>query len=44
MENFNKPEWQNLTLEAIGNESGFRNRSTFIINFKGVTGESVRVF
>jgi AraC-like DNA-binding protein len=40
MENFNKPEWQNLTLEAIGNESGFRNRSTFIINFKGVTGEN----
>jgi hypothetical protein len=22
MENFNKPEWQNLTLEAIENESG----------------------
>jgi YesN/AraC family two-component response regulator len=29
-----------ITLEAIGNESGFRNRSTFIINFKGVTGEN----
>jgi hypothetical protein len=25
-----------ITLEAIENESGFRNRSTFIINFKGV--------
>jgi hypothetical protein len=33
-----------ITLEAIENESGFRNRSTFIINFKGVRGKSVRVF
>jgi hypothetical protein len=33
-----------ISLEAIENESGFRNRSTFIINFKGVTGKSVRVF
>jgi YesN/AraC family two-component response regulator len=40
IENFKKPEWKNLTLEAIANESGFKNRSTFIINFKEVTGKN----
>jgi AraC-like DNA-binding protein len=40
IENFIKPEWKNLTLEAKANESGFKNRSTFIINFKEVTGKN----
>jgi len=40
LENFNKTEWKNLTLEAIANESGFKNRSTFINNFKEVTGKN----
>jgi AraC-like DNA-binding protein len=40
IENSKKPEWKNLTLEAISLESGFGNRSTFIKNFKAVTGKN----
>jgi len=40
IENSKKPEWKNLTLEAISIESGFGNRSTFIKNFKEVTGKN----
>jgi AraC-like DNA-binding protein len=44
IENYHKPEWKNLTLEAIANESGFSNRSTFILNFKTHTGKSPKEF
>nr|WP_315142816.1 helix-turn-helix domain-containing protein [uncultured Flavobacterium sp.] len=44
IENFEQPLWQNLTLEAIANASGFLNRSTFILNFKEVTGTTPSVF
>ncbi|MEK8180807.1 helix-turn-helix domain-containing protein [Flavobacterium buctense] len=37
LENYKKPEWKNHTLEAIANESGFKNRSTFILNFREFT-------
>ena len=37
LENYQQPKWKNLTFEAIANESGFKNRSTFILNFKEVT-------
>jgi len=36
--NAKQPHWQNLTLEAIAGECGFRNRSTFIRHFKVITG------
>ena len=38
--NLNKPEWENLTLEAIAGQCGFSNRNTFIKNFKEITGET----
>jgi AraC-like DNA-binding protein len=37
-ENLNNPSWKNLTLEAIGEQCGFHSRSTFINNFKRITG------
>lgn len=40
IENFNQPQWQHLTLEAIANDAGFVNRSTFILNFKECTGQT----
>ena len=39
-ENLKNPEWTNLTLEAIGEECGFSSRSTFISNFKKITGQT----
>lgn len=36
--NAKQPHWQNLTLEAIAGECGFRNRTTFIRHFKVITG------
>ena len=39
-DNLQKPEWTNLTLEAIGQECGFNSRSTFISNFKKITGQT----
>lgn len=33
-----KDEWKLLTLEAIGMEAGFKNRTTFIRQFKKATG------
>jgi AraC-like DNA-binding protein len=36
--NINKRAWENLTLEAIAEECGFQSRSTFINNFKKITG------
>lgn len=38
LKNKEKPEWSNLTWEAIAEESGFKSRFTFIKNFKQVTG------
>jgi AraC-like DNA-binding protein len=39
-DNLNDPEWKNLTLEAIAAECGFSSRSTFIKNFKQITGQT----
>ncbi len=38
-DNLQNPKWTNLTLEAIGSECGFKNRSTFITNIKKITGQ-----
>lgn len=38
--NLNKPEWRQFTLEAIAEECGFSSRTTFIKNFKGITGQT----
>jgi AraC-like DNA-binding protein len=37
LQNYDNPDWKNLTFEAIANESGFKNRSTFILNFREFT-------
>ncbi len=34
----NKSEWEQYTLEAIAEECGFKSRTTFIKNFKEITG------
>jgi AraC-like DNA-binding protein len=39
-ENFSRPEWTNLTLEAIAKECGFNSRSGFIFNFKKISGQT----
>jgi AraC-like DNA-binding protein len=36
--NLEKSEWQFFTLEAIAKECGFKSRTTFINNFKDITG------
>ena len=38
--NLDRPEWANLTLEAIGKECGFNSRSSFIFNFKKIAGQT----
>jgi AraC-like DNA-binding protein len=38
------PSWGNLTLEAIAEECGFNSRSTFINNFKRITGQTPSEF
>lgn len=38
--NLQKPSWANLTLEAMAEECGFNSRSTFINNFKKITGQT----
>jgi AraC-like DNA-binding protein len=40
LQNIQKPEWSHFTLEAISEECGFNNRSTFIAHFKEVTGQT----
>jgi AraC-like DNA-binding protein len=35
-----KPEWAQLTLEAISEECGFNSRTNFIKNFKEITGQT----
>jgi AraC-like DNA-binding protein len=44
IENAKQPVWQNLTLEAIGGEVGFQNRTTFIRQFKAVIGKTPSEF
>jgi AraC-like DNA-binding protein len=39
-EHINNPNWKNLTLEAISAECGFTSRSTFIKNFKKISGQT----
>jgi len=39
-ENLTNPEWKKLTLEAISEQCGFSSRSTFIKNFKEITGQT----
>jgi AraC-like DNA-binding protein len=43
-ENLHNPNWSNLTLEAIGEKCGFHSRSTFINNFKRITGKTPSEF
>jgi AraC-like DNA-binding protein len=38
--NLDKPEWKNFTLEAIATECGFNSRITFSKNFKQITGQT----
>ena len=38
--NLGDPAWQNLTLEAIAEECGFNSRSSFISNFKKISGQT----
>lgn len=40
IKNHDRSEWSNLTLEAIGAECGFNNRSSFHRNFKLITGST----
>jgi AraC-like DNA-binding protein len=42
--NLGKPEWKNYTLEAMAEECGFNSRSTFINNFKLITGKTPSEF
>jgi AraC-like DNA-binding protein len=43
-ENLSNPGWKNLTLEAIASDCGFSSRSTFINNFKQITGQTPSEF
>jgi AraC-like DNA-binding protein len=38
--NLDRPEWKQFTLEAIATECGFSSRTTFIKNFKEITGQT----
>jgi AraC-like DNA-binding protein len=42
--NINKPEWKKFTLEAIASECGYNSRTTFIKNFKEITGKTPSEF
>ena len=44
MEKVKDPKWKHLTLEAISKECGFTSRSTFIKNFKQITGQTPTEF
>lgn len=41
LDNLLNPDWKNYTFEAMARESGFKNRSTFVRNFKLVTGRTL---
>lgn len=38
--NLNNTDWKNFTLEAIAEQCGFNSRSSFIKNFKEITGQT----
>lgn len=40
IKNFNSPEWDRLSLDGIGQQAGFRSRSTFLKSFKKITGKT----
>ncbi len=42
--NIDKPEWKKFTLEAIATECGYSSRTTFIKNFKEITGKTPSEF
>jgi AraC-like DNA-binding protein len=42
--NYSKPEWKQYTLEAIAFECGYSSRTTFIKNFKEITGKTPSEF
>jgi AraC-like DNA-binding protein len=42
--NLDKPEWKKFTLEAIATECGYSSRTTFIKNFKEITGKTPSEF
>lgn len=42
--NLDKPEWKKFTLEAIATECGYSSRTTFIKNFKEITGKNPSEF
>ncbi len=42
--NIDKPEWKKFTLEAIATECGYNSRTTFIKNFKEITGKTPSEF
>lgn len=42
--NFNNPDWKQLSLEGIGQQAGFKSRSTFLKSFKTVTGKTPSEF
>ena len=39
-QNLERPDWKQLTLEAIAEQCGFSSRSSFIKNFKDFTGQT----
>lgn len=40
IENYDKPAWKQYTLQAIATECGYNSRTTFIKNFKEITGKT----
>jgi AraC-like DNA-binding protein len=44
VENRFNPEWQLLTLEAIGAQAGFKNRTTFMRQFKSIMGVTASAY
>jgi AraC-like DNA-binding protein len=40
IKNFNNPDWNHLSLDGMGQQAGFRSRSTFLKSFKKITGKT----